>query len=34
VTFTFASAGSYEVEVEIEHGSTEAEVKKIVTVSP
>jgi hypothetical protein len=34
VTFTFASAGSFEVEVEIEHGSSDAEVKKIVTVSP
>jgi hypothetical protein len=34
VTFTFAAAGSYEVEVEIEHGSSDAEVKKIITVSP
>ncbi|HEV7766494.1 MAG TPA: PKD domain-containing protein [Thermoanaerobaculia bacterium] len=34
VTFTFASAGSYEVEVEIEHGSSDAEVKKIVRVVP
>jgi PKD repeat protein len=36
VTYTFASAGSFEVEVEleIEHGSTNAEVKKIVRVSP
>ncbi len=34
VTFTFATAGSYEVEVEIEHGSTDAEVTKIVTVAP
>jgi PKD domain len=34
VTFTFASAGSYEVEVEIEHGSTDAEVQKRVTVLP
>ena len=34
VTFTFASAGSYEVEVEIEHGSSDAEVRRIVTVSP
>jgi hypothetical protein len=34
VTFTFASAGSYEVEIEIEHGSFDAEKTKIVTVSP
>jgi hypothetical protein len=34
VTFTFPSAGSYEVEVEVEHGSTDAEVRKIITVSP
>ncbi|HEX9986324.1 MAG TPA: PKD domain-containing protein [Thermoanaerobaculia bacterium] len=33
VTFTFPSAGSYEVEVEIENGSSNAEVKKIVTVT-
>jgi hypothetical protein len=33
VTFTFASAGSYEVELEVEHGN-DAEVKRIVTVSP
>ncbi|HEX7832610.1 MAG TPA: PKD domain-containing protein [Thermoanaerobaculia bacterium] len=34
VTFTFASAGSYKVEVEIEHGSIDAEVEKTITVSP
>jgi hypothetical protein len=34
VTFTFATAGSHEVEVEIEHGSIEAEVQKRITVSP
>jgi len=32
VTFTFASAGSYQVEVEIEHGTITAEVQKTVTV--
>ncbi|HET8774774.1 MAG TPA: PKD domain-containing protein [Thermoanaerobaculia bacterium] len=32
VTFTFASAGSYQVEVEIEHGSITAEITKTVTV--
>ncbi|HUQ83820.1 MAG TPA: PKD domain-containing protein, partial [Gemmatimonadaceae bacterium] len=32
VTFTFASAGSFEVEVEIEHGTIVAEVTKVVTV--
>ncbi|HEX8170840.1 MAG TPA: PKD domain-containing protein [Thermoanaerobaculia bacterium] len=32
VTFTFAAAGSYEVEVEIEHGTVEGEIAKIVTV--
>ncbi len=34
VTFTFASAGSHEVRLEIEDGSVDAEVRKIVTVSP
>ncbi|MEA2464702.1 MAG: hypothetical protein QOJ98_2449 [Acidobacteriota bacterium] len=34
VTFTFPSAGSYEVELEIEHGSSDAKLEKIVTVSP
>jgi hypothetical protein len=34
VTFTFATAGSYEVELEVEHGSIDARVEKIVTVSP
>ncbi len=34
VTFTFPSAGSHKVEVEVEHGSIEAEVEKTVTVSP
>ena len=34
VTFTFPSAGSYEVELEIEDGAIDAEVRKIVTVSP
>ena len=34
VIFTFPSAGSYKVEVEIEHGSIDAEVEKTVTVSP
>ena len=34
VTFTFPAAGSYEVELEIEHGSSDAEVKKIVRVAP
>jgi hypothetical protein len=33
-TFTFTAAGSYEVEVEIEHGSTTAQVTHVVTVSP
>ena len=32
VTFTFASAGSFPVEVEVEHGTIESEVTKIVTV--
>jgi hypothetical protein len=32
VTFTFTTAGSFEVEVEIEHGATEAEVRRVVTV--
>ncbi|MDQ3281622.1 MAG: PKD domain-containing protein, partial [Acidobacteriota bacterium] len=32
VTFTFPTAGSYEVEVEVEHGTVAAEVRKIVTV--
>jgi hypothetical protein len=32
VTFTFASAGSFEVELEIEHGTIEAEITKVVTV--
>lgn len=32
VTFTFPSAGSFQVEVEIEHGATRAEVTRIVTV--
>lgn len=34
VTFTFASAGSHEVRLEVENGSTDAEVRKVVTVSP
>jgi hypothetical protein len=34
VTFTFAAAGSYEVELEVEHGTTDAKVKKTVTVTP
>jgi PKD repeat protein len=34
VTYTFANAGSFEVELEIEHGSTDAEVTKVVRVSP
>ena len=32
VTFTFPTAGSFEVEVEIEHGGTTAEITRIVTV--
>jgi hypothetical protein len=32
VTFTFAAAGSYEVELELEHGTTTAQVTHIVTV--
>jgi hypothetical protein len=34
VTFTFASAGSYEVELEIEHGSVDGKVEKVVRVTP
>jgi hypothetical protein len=34
VAFTFASAGSFVVELEIEHGSIEGEVQKTVMVSP
>jgi hypothetical protein len=34
VTFTFAAAGSYEVELEVEHGSVDGKVEKVVTVSP
>lgn len=33
VTFTFASAGSFEVELELEHAATPAQITKIVTVS-
>jgi PKD domain len=34
VTYTFPSAGSFEVELEVEHGTVDAEVRKRVTVSP
>jgi hypothetical protein len=34
VTFTFPSAGSYEVELEVEHGAVDAKVEKIVRVAP
>jgi PKD repeat protein len=33
VTYTFPTAGSFEVELEVEHGSTDAEVRKVVWVS-
>jgi hypothetical protein len=34
VTFTFTTAGSFEVELEIEHGTVDGRVRKNVTVSP
>jgi PKD repeat protein len=33
VTYTFASAGSFEVELELEHAATPAQITKIITVS-